>query len=104
MEIPTTAEAFVAYVLSPAGLGVIVSLILGLLKKYVKGFPEVMDKFGGYITVGVAAVVAVLGYLVSISGVIPIVENYWFLVVLVFGMSQGVYAGAKQVGKHKNGG
>lgn len=99
MELPETFEALVKYLLTPGGLGVIVSIVIQFIKNHWPAFAEAMDRYGLWLTTAFSLVFAIAGYLISISGIIPIVENYWWLVLLVFTTSQGSYAIGKGVAR-----
>lgn len=97
MGIPMTGTAaeFVAWLVTPTGLAIVVVAILGLLKAKVKGFVAIMDEWGLPITIVLAAVIAGLGYLVLQMGWLPYIEQYWPLLILVWAASQAVYAAQK---------
>lgn len=97
MELPSTFEAFIAYILSPTGLAALASLVLQFFKGKFPKFALIMNDFGVWITLGVCILFAGAGYIISIYDVIPIVENYWWLILLVFGASQGIYSTKKGV-------
>lgn len=97
MGVPMTETAadFVAWVLTPTGLAILVVLILGALKARIPGFPAIMDQWGLVISIVIAAAIAGLAYLILQMGWLPYVEQYWPLLILVWAASQAVYSAQK---------
>jgi len=95
----TTAQEFLLWLTSAAGLGVAVPFIVSLVKKYVKveGWQAML------LTLLIAIVLGGGAVLVLETGAYVYLEQYWGLIVavitVVFGSSQAVYHLAPRTGR-----
>lgn len=86
-----TFQSFLMWATSAVGLGIIVPFLVGVIKNYVR--LEGMAAIG--VTLGVSVVVAICGTLLLEYQIYTYIEQYWFLILAVigvtFGSSQAVY-------------
>lgn len=89
-----TAQSFVVWLTSTAGLGVGVTFLVGLIKKL---WPNLEGWAAMAITIGVTILLGVGGTLVLEFGVLEYVEPYWGVIVAIatiiggFFTSQAIY-------------
>ena len=118
-----TFADFATWLLTPAGLGVAVAVVVAILKKWASKRAEWHNHTGGrwsprfwrwvaghlwIVSVVVAAVLAVGVTLIQRYGLGAYIEEWWPVVVLVVGaggwtVSQGIYTTGKQIGKKGRG-
>lgn len=93
-----TFEEFVGWLLTPVGLGIAATAIVGLLKKIDGPAGSWWKKAGDWIrdhalpvSVAVCAAIGTIAYVVELLRLAQYAERVWPLVVLVWLASQGMY-------------
>jgi len=90
----TTAQGFLVWLTSTAGLGVGVTFIVGLIKKV---WPALEGWVAMAVTIGVAILLGAGGTLVLELGLFKYIEPYWGVIIAIatvvggFGTSQILY-------------
>jgi len=97
----TTAQGFMLWLTSAAGLGVAVTFVVGLIKKV---WPNLQGWAALGVTIGVAVLLGVGGTLALEFKVFEYIEPYWGVIIAIatvvgsFGTSQLLYHAAPRTG------